>query len=141
MGVVWRNGDLSKLSTAVGRIPGVAIDSAEQIVTQTVEEGAELQRQLLDAATTRTGNERMARGVGNTAGRNKSGQMIGSISSDVQVSSKRVEGEWGFPFTAEDYYRYQEDGTSRIPAAHALLDSFIALRSVFIRRVVRMVGK
>lgn len=141
MGVVWRNSDLNTLRTELRAQSRFAIDASEQVMEQTMDEAVELQRTLLDRATTRTGEERLGRGRGNTVGRNDTGQMIGSISSDVETTRNRVTGRWGWPFTAEDYYRFQDFGTGKIPAAHSLLDSFVAMREVWIRRMKRIAGR
>ena len=141
VGVTWRNSDLNTLETRLRNLPGVAIDAAEQIVDQTVSEAAELQREMLDRAVTAGGSNRISRGRGNTAGRNDTGQMIGSITHDTVATSKQVSGEWGWLFEQQEYYRFQDFGTNRIPAAHSLLDSFITMREQFIRRLKRITGK
>lgn len=143
MGVVWRNSDLNTLGTELRAQSRFAIDASEQVMEQTMDEAVELQRTLLDRATTRTGEERLGRGRGNTAGRNDTGQMIGSISSDVETTRNRVTGRWGWPKNAEHYFAAQDFGgsPSRIPAAHSLLDSFISMREVWIRRMKRIAGK
>lgn len=145
VGVVWRNGDLRTLETRIGRIPGVALDAAEQIVGETVKEGAAMQRDLLDRATTRTGSERFGRGRGGSAGRNDTGKMIDAIDSTSSATSRRAEGSWGWLPPVEDAGKIaaQDFGSSRwnIPAAHSLVDSFITTREQFYRRVKRMVAK
>lgn len=129
------------LRTRINLQSRIAIDAAEQVMDQTMQEAVDLQRELLDRAITRSGAERYGKGRGQSAGRNDSGMMIGSISSDVEVSGRRVVGRWGWPFTAEEYYRFQDFGTGKIPAAHSLLDSFVSMREVWIKRMRRIVDK
>lgn len=143
-GVIFRNGDLNKLKTAVNLRGKIAIDAATQITEESTLQAVILQRQLLDAAVTGTGSRRISKGVGNTAGRNETGEMIAAIEQEVTATSTRVSGKWGFLKDVQGYFFAQELGggpNDNIPAAHSLLDSFIQIREEYIRRLVRMVGK
>ena len=141
MGVVWRNNDLKDLATRIQLQRGIAADAAEQVIQTTVDEAEQLQKRLLDNAVTMTGADRISRGRGNTAGRNDSGAMIDAISNTVDAEDGRVTGKYGWVNEQRDYFSYQDWGTKRVPAAHSLLDSFVAVRADFIRRMRRIVGK
>lgn len=118
------------------------IDALEEIIDQTISEASEDQRNILDAATTRYGAERMSKGQGRTAGRNDSGAMIDSIGQRRFQRGREVVGQWGWLMQdVPDYIKYQENGTGRIKAARSLLDSYVRARADFIRRVRRVVDK
>lgn len=141
MGVVWRNSDLNELRTRINQQQRIAADAAEQVIQMTTEEAVDLQKQLLDQAVTMTGAARISRGRGRTAGRNDSGTMIDAIDRTVEAEQGRIVGRYGWVDGYQEYFRYQDFGTSRIPAAHSLLDSFVSLRSRFISRMRGIVGK
>lgn len=141
MGVVWRNNDLNELRTRIRAQSQIASDQAEQVIEMTVREAADMQKDLLNQAVTMTGAERIARGRGNTAGRNYSGNMIDAISDQVDLEPGRVIGRYGWIDNLDAYFQYQDFGTGRIPAANSLLDSFVALRMRFISRMRRIAGK
>lgn len=143
MGVTWRNGDLRTLSTELRAKSKYAIDATEQITAMSVDEAAELQRELLDRATTNYGRWRMERGRGNTEGRNDTGHMIGAITHDVEVGGGRVTGRWGWLFNPADTdaIRAQDWGTNVVPAAHSLLDSYVEIRERWLRRMKRLAGR
>lgn len=121
------------------------INEAEKIVEETVTEGLALQRRLLDLAVTRTGSERFAAGQGGSAGRNDTGALIAGTSKQTsRVSKTRVEGRYGWlrptPDNPEGKILAQDFGSSKwnIPAAHSLLDSYMALRAKFYARMRRL---
>lgn len=141
MGVVWRNNDLRELRTRINLQSRIAADAAEQVIQMTTDEAVQVQKQLLDAAVTRTGAARISRGQGRTAGRNDSGTMIEAIDREVSFEQGRVVGKYGWVNGYQDYFSYQDFGTGRVPAAHSLLDSFVQMRIRFIQRMRRIVGQ
>jgi len=90
---------------------------------------------------TRYGAKRFAAGKGRSAGRDHTGAMIDSISSDVKSAKTEVVGHWGWIDEFKDYFGYQDWGTSRVPAAHSLLDSYVQARAKFISRVTALAGR
>jgi hypothetical protein len=108
--------------------------AGEQIMKETVEAAKADQIALLEAATTPTGDRRVAAG-GVSAGRHETGHMIDMLDSNVTVSENTITGTWGWP-NPEDYFLEQDDGQGRIPAAHSLLNSFTKAREEFFGRVL-----
>lgn len=143
-GIVWRNSDLRTLRTHLSAQKQVAIDAAEQIVTQSVEEGAELQREFLDRATTEWGERRYGMGRGQSSGRRDTDEMYSGIDSRVELDSRKVTGRFGW-FNVPNIGKFlaQEWGgsPSRIPPAHDLLDAFERVRIDFIKRCYRLIGR
>ena len=138
MPFVFRNRDLQTLETRLNLQKRVMIDQSTEIMEITMREAEDLQRELLDAATTRTGEKRYAAGRGASAGRRDTDEMYEGIGSEVEATSKRVVGRWGWLNDPKAYYSYQDYGTGRIPPAGSLIDSFIQIRERFIKRVVRL---
>lgn len=143
--IVWHGGNLNTLRAAFGTQGRLAIDAAEQIVSQTTEEAAQIQRDLLDKATTPYGVKRFGKGQGGSPGRNDSGAMIAKINTNVQTSRGNTSGSWGWNETFEqapEIYAQELGGSpTRIPAARSLVDSFMQVRLTFLKRVSKMVGK
>jgi hypothetical protein len=102
----------------------VVIEEAYTFVEQVAEVGAEAARESLDAAVTSYGLYRMSRGIGNTAGRNDSGEMISKLQAlEPEASQDSIQASFGWAEEDfEEYFEYQEEGTSTIPAAYSLLD-------------------
>lgn len=140
MGIKWVQASPQQLTAQLSRKKKVFYDQAEQIVSETAEEAAELQRMFLDRATTQWGEKRFAAGRGRSAGRNDTGDMIDSIETEVTETRTSATGAWGWPKGYERYYQIQEWGLG-VPEAHSLLDSMMAVRSTFVRKVRKLVGK
>jgi hypothetical protein len=119
---------------------GALIDEVTDIMETTVREAEEIQRNQLDRATTRYGEQRFGAGQGGSAGRNDSGDMINAINSEVTASKTRVVGRWGWidEGSFQRYFAYQENGTGRVPAAHSLLDSYMVVKETFKKRMRRL---
>lgn len=113
---------------------------AAAIVTETVIEAQEIQREFLNKATTQYGAERFARTGRGSAGRNDTGTMIDGIGWEVErVSRNRIDGRWGWVKGILDYFVYQEKGIG-VPEARSLLDSYVVVREKFIARMKREFG-
>lgn len=140
MGIKWVNGSPQQLTAQLSHKKKVFYDEAEEIVTQTADEAAELQRMFLDRATTPWGETRFASGRGRSAGRNDTGEMIDSIEVEISRTKTSLTGAWGWPKGYEKYFQIQEWGLG-VPEAHSLLDSMMAVRATFIRRVRKLAGK
>lgn len=142
MGAKFRGTTPEMLSRRLQINGRATIDALEEIIDQTISEASEDQRNILDAATTPYGAERMAKGQGRSAGRNDSGAMIDSIGQRRFRRDREIVGQWGWLMQdVPDYIKYQENGTARIKAARSLLDSYVRARADFIRRVRRVVDK
>lgn len=135
MGLKWSGGDMFSVSAEIGARGAGGVAVVEKIVQEIVAEGAEVQRQELDKATTPTGRRRMRRGQGNTAGRNDTGYMIGDISYDVERSGRTIVGKWGWWLGYEPYYMEQEWGTAKIEPAHSLYKSFEKMIPKLVKRL------
>ncbi len=114
---------------------------AAAIVTETVIEAQEIQREFLNKATTSYGEYRYGRGRGGSAGRNDTGTMIDGIGWEVErVSRNRIDGRWGWVKGILDYFVYQEKGIG-VPEARSLLDSYVVVREKFIARMRAEFGR
>lgn len=93
----------SEFDTVVGHVQEKAI----KVMNEAMKGGKDIQTQVLRAAVTKTGTKRMAAGVGNGPGRDKSGAMIAGIAANVEVSknpdSTNITGShgWGLPDSNE----------------------------------------
>lgn len=143
-GLVWRNGDLDTLATRIRLRINNFEDAAEDLVRETVAQGAKDQALILERATTPTGERRAASGgatsqYGSTSeGRIDSGLMVNQINSHTEREGNVITGRWGWQ-DPEKYFAAQDYGTRTIPAAHSLLESFIRTRETFISRLVQLV--
>lgn len=142
MGAKFKGMNPEMLSRRIQLNGRVAVDAIEDIIDQTISEAAEDQRNILDAATTPYGAERMGRGQGRSAGRNDSGAMIDSIGQRSFRRGREVVGQWGWLMgDVPEYIKVQDWGNGLINPAHSLLDSYMKARADFIRRMRRMVDK
>jgi hypothetical protein len=114
-------------------------DDVFQIVDDVVYEAALEQAAILEAATTPTGDARVASGGQGTAGRHDSGHMIDMISSEIKTEGNTIIGTWGWD-DYEAYFEAQDEGTARIEAAHSLQGSYIAAREKTKVRVHALMG-
>jgi hypothetical protein len=116
--------DVTGLLNKLEKGKDVVLEEAYTFVEQASEIGAEEAKNSLDAAITSYGLYRMSRGIGNTAGRNDEGNMISKLTAlEPESDGNTVEGSFGWTEQDfEEYFEYQEEGTSRIPAAYSLLD-------------------
>lgn len=108
----------------IDNLNDVIIQEVQTMVNQAAEIGAETARGALDLAETDYGRYRMSIGRGNSAGRNDTGSMINDLESmPSNVSSGKIEAKFGWGRgRSKEYYKFQEDGTAKIRAAHSLLD-------------------
>lgn len=113
--------------------------AAVRAMETTIEEAVLKMREFIKAATTETGDAR-ASGVSSgprdaglgEAGRIETKNMYDAVDSEIltdgNLSREEIStiwGKFGWINDFEDYFSYQEDGTSRVKAMHALLDAFI----------------
>lgn len=142
--LIWRNGDLNTMLTHIRVTVNATEAEVLQGVQDSVHEGEKIMRNVIEDSVTATGRKRVqTRGkssrYGSTApGRIDSGLMVNSTNSSAELESEtRVRGFMGWP-TPEDYFAYQENGTGRVPAMHALLQGFIAAREVLTIRLTAL---
>lgn len=136
-GIKWRGGrDMSHLKMRLASRRDDLKSGAERILEQSVDEGAALVQDLLEAAVTPTGLEREAK-RGGFPGRHDTGNMVGSVSSEVRNRRSRrvtgVFGWWGQNY--EQYIRDQDLGEGNIPAARALPQAYYRTRDRFAKRM------
>jgi len=112
---------------------------AARALELSVEEGAIETQDLLEKATTPTGDRRAERG--GFPGRHDTGNMVGSISYGLQNARAKIM--WGFFGWAKgDFERYMRDqdlGEGNIPAARALPQAYIRARENLRKRMVAIV--
>jgi len=149
----WKSG--RDMRTLILEVKERADDMKKQAVEAlelSIEEGARATQDNLEAATTRTGLAR-ARGqamvfdpmrsdtAGTFPGRHDSGNMVGSVSSEVRTPRAKIVwgvfGWWGANY--EEYFRDQDLGEGNIPAARALPQAEVMARENFRRRMQRIV--
>lgn len=136
-GVRWQGGrDLGTAKVRVRQAGENLKAGAAEALELSIEEGAVLTQDFLEAAVTRTGEERAAE-RGGFPGRHDTGNMVGSVSYEIRDARSRrvwgVFGWWGGNF--EQYMRDQDLGEGNIPAARALPQAFYRVRENFSRRM------
>ncbi len=141
MGVKFKGEDpedlIRKLQQRKREIPLKAF----AIVDESVKEAEEIQRDFLDKATTPYGEYRFGRGIGRSAGRNDSGDMMKAISSDTKMQSRTlIVGRWGWLKEILKYFEIQEKGYG-VPEARSLLDSYVVVREKFMARMKAEFGR
>jgi hypothetical protein len=140
MGVKYPKGSPQDMIRALERRKQEIPQRAAAIVTETVMEAQEIQREFLDKATTPYGEFRFGNGRGGSAGRNDTGTMMDGIGWEVEkVSRTRIDGRWGWLKGILDYFVYQETGVG-VPEARSLLDSYVVVREKFVARMKREFG-
>jgi hypothetical protein len=122
-GVTWSVRPLS-IGARITKQVDSTRDELEDMVRGVVKDGADNMRRFILEAVTKTGEARAAAGEG-VAGRYETGTMYDAVGSDVQRSGDRITGEFGWLEEVLKYYLYQEQGTSRIDAMHALQKAWI----------------
>lgn len=106
-----------------------------------VADGAELTQDYLERAVTKTGLRR-EQDWGGLPGRHDSGDMVGSVSYEVENPRARKVirgrfGWWGANF--EEYFRDQDQGEGDIPAARALPQAEVVARENLRQRMSEVV--
>lgn len=141
-GAVWRNRDIEGLRTALNARVDLIRARGEELMERITAEAAEEMQRIILASTTPTGDRRVENG-GRYAGRYVTGEMYNDVLSSVEVSSdgKVITGRFGWLKEWEDYYLYQEGGTGKIKAMHALLSSFIHAREKLRAELATIAGK
>lgn len=135
--VKWkRGGGMSTLQMKVREKGERFKRDALEALEQSVDEGGMYLQDNLEAAITPTGLAR-AESRGGYPGRHDTGNMIASVSAEVRSPRARrvwgVFGWWGENF--EQYFRDQDLGEGKIPAARALNPAYIRARENFRRRM------
>ena len=128
--VTWKGENLRDFANKVRARGDELIAWATEEMEKAVEFGAIELQENLEAAVTSTGEKRVAKG-GVSAGRHRSGNMVGSISYDDAANIEGNEFSMSFGWFAgdfEEYFRDQDLGTGIIPAANAMNPAFVAAR-------------
>lgn len=101
------------------------------------ERGDKRMVQILEAATTATGEARAARG--GHPGRVETGQMRDAIGHNVSVDRDTLYAEWGWLNEVHEYFLLQEHGDDvfgvKFEGMKALLGSYIEMREELRRRL------
>lgn len=116
--------DVTRLVTKFNFLEQTIADEIEVMLVQAAEIGTEVAQKSLDLAVTPYGSKRFAGGRGNSAGRNDTGSMINDLRAmPPRVTMGKVEVQFGWGRgRSKKYYKYQEEGTSKIRGAFSLLD-------------------
>ena len=125
MTITWSSGTPIELMARIETRIHDFRATAGVILGEIVKEAAIDQEAALNAAHTTTGEARMAANGPGTAGRNRTGHMIGEITSETHDEGDLLVGTWGWD-NPEDYFIQQEYGTARIAGAFSLYTSMIA---------------
>jgi len=114
-------GDATIFTTKIDKLEGRVQVKAVKAVDAGVKAGRDAQEKQLNAAVTAYGIKRMAGKAGSanngggSAGRNKTGNMIRALKTNVEVVKTkhltRVTGWHGWQEEQDDYFVYQEKGT------------------------------
>lgn len=126
------NVDITKFLNKLEDGVDVIIQEAKTFVEQATEVGAEAARVRLDTAITPYGEFRFGvKNQGRSAGRNDSGTMMDSLKAQQpEFTDTTVSASFGWATEDyQEYFGYQENGTSRIDDAHSLLDGAMAVQA------------
>lgn len=138
MGLVWRNGDMKDLRANFENAVTNMEDEATSALVDAVELGYDTMLRVIDTS----GTGYVGRGPRATPeGRIDYGTMRDSVDRDINKSGSTISGEFGWLENQEEYFRYQENGTARIPPMHALLTAFITARERVRRDLVKIAKK
>lgn len=139
-GVKWSaGGDLRSLGRKLEKRRDELRADLNEALERAVEIGGVATQDNLEAAVTRTGRRREEE-EGGLPGRHLTGNMVGSVSFDVEDQSQpRVWGRFGWwGSNYENYFRDQDLGEGKIPAARALPNAFVQAREYFRGRLGRI---
>jgi hypothetical protein len=105
--------DLNKLAQSVSAAPDKIDDNVAEIVETALKHAADSVRDIV--------NDPGGRGTKKGGPRVLSGEMLESVGYDMGMNRRgRIQGKYGFVHGAPFWTKYQERGTSRIPAMMAL---------------------
>lgn len=132
--------DVTKALQKLDLTKQAIIDEVYVLVDQVANVGVDAARAKLDASITKTGLQRMSRGDGNSAGRNKTGLMISSLKNlGIKATDTTIGAKIGWEDSS--YFKFQENGTRgkrAIPAAHSLRTGKRAMENELPRLIANM---
>ena len=135
--LTWKNGkNIDRLTVEVRKSRDQLVDESIEALRLSVEEGALLTQDLLEQATTKTGEKRAE--LGGFPGRHDSGNMIASTSftDKFRRGAAIIWGAFGwFAGEFEQYFKDQDLGEGNIPAARALPQAYARAEAAFKRRM------
>lgn len=116
--------DISGMLAKFKNVEDLVLQEAQVLVNQASQVGAEVARYSLNTAITPWGLYRMSINMGNSPGRNDTGEMISKLNAyPGAVTADRAVASFGWRSQGRDeYFRLQELGTEKIEAANSLLD-------------------
>jgi hypothetical protein len=133
-GFAWRGASPTELIATLHAYGDKLDERTEEIMDDAVEEGGQRMQDTLETAETKTGRARVDSGSGAFPGRHVTGQMVDAVASSETKEGDTWIGRWGWA-NPEVYFLAQDSGTDTLPAAHSLLESFVAIREAFIGEV------
>jgi hypothetical protein len=93
-------------------------------------------QEIITASTTKTGEERAARG-GGAPGRIDTGDMFNDVKSTTVKEGGIITGKFGWIFRPQDYYATQDNTPySGKPPMHALLQGYVVAVEAATRRLI-----
>lgn len=112
----------------------ILLELAGDIIEDVTLFGEDRMREIIETAITATGVRRAE--SGGHPGRVESGDMIDSISTDIDLIGKnRIEGTFGWIDKLDPYFLYQEYGTNDIDAMRALQQAYIEAREMMLDKL------
>lgn len=131
--------DITKALNKLDLAKQAIIDEVYVLADQVAEVGIQAARAKLDRSVTKTGKRRMAASppIGNSAGRNKTGLMIASLRNlGIDATDTNIRAKIGWE--ENSYFKFQERGTDRIPAANSLQTARRAMQNEIPRLIRNM---
>lgn len=130
--LTWaRGGSVEKMAIPIRQRRDDLKEQCREALEQAISDGADLVREGLLVAITRTGLER-ERMRGGLPGRYETGNMYDSVSDNSGNLTEIAEALYGsfgwFAGDFEQYFRDQDLGEGKIPAANALSDAYLFVR-------------
>lgn len=124
--------DITRLIKKLDLTQQIVVDEANILIMQATDLGVEAARNKLRSSVTKHGRFRMSQNDGRGPGREKTGSMMDSITAyDPHIKGENyiaVRFGWG-PGKMKKYFGFQDNGTSRIPAANSMATAVRAVKN------------
>jgi len=129
MGAKWARGTLEDLANNLRGIPVSSVSRLQNQMEFIAEQAAQGMQERITQAKTVTGEDRVARGEGEHAGRRVTDTMINAIDHRVASPAPSViNAEAGFLGQYEEYFGFQMLGTEHIVGVQAIRDEGALMR-------------
>lgn len=134
----WKNGTPDKLIAEIKLVSQAIPEEVAASVLKSSHLGADDMQHTLIVSTTKTGEERAARGRG-APGRIETSDMFSDVKSEGTLDGNVAVGRIGWLFDQHDYYLTQDDTAySGKPPMHALFNAFVKAREDLMGRLARI---